>query len=44
MAADRKNGKADKLEPDSKSQVTMMYENGATNKSNFSCYFYTTFS
>ena len=28
MAADRKNGKADKLEPDSKSQVTMMYENG----------------
>ena len=28
MAVDRKNGKADKLEPDSKSQVTMMYENG----------------
>ncbi len=28
MAADRKNGKADKLEPDSKSQVTLMYENG----------------
>ena len=28
MAADRKNGRADKLEPDSKSQVTMMYENG----------------
>jgi len=28
MATDRKNGKADKLEPDSKSQVTMMYENG----------------
>ncbi len=28
MAADRKNGQADKLEPDSKSQVTMMYENG----------------
>jgi len=28
MAEDRKNGKADKLEPDSKSQVTMMYENG----------------
>ena len=28
MAKDRKNGKADKLEPDSKSQVTMMYENG----------------
>jgi len=28
MAADRKNGKADKLEPDSKSQVTMMYEDG----------------
>ena len=27
MAADRKNGKADKLEPDSKSQVTLMYEN-----------------
>jgi len=28
MAVDRKNGKADKLEPDSKSQVTLMYENG----------------
>jgi len=28
MAADRKRGIADKLEPDSKSQVTMMYENG----------------
>jgi len=28
MAIDRKNGKADKLEPDSKSQVTMRYENG----------------
>jgi len=28
MAADRKNGRADKLEPDSKSQVTLMYENG----------------
>jgi S-adenosylmethionine synthetase len=28
MAADRKSGKADKLEPDSKSQVTMQYENG----------------
>ncbi len=28
MAADRKNGKVDKLEPDSKSQVTLMYENG----------------
>ena len=27
MAADRKKGKADKLEPDSKSQITMMYEN-----------------
>ena len=32
MAADRKNGKADKLEPDSKSQVTMMYENGVPTK------------
>jgi len=32
MAADRKNGKADKLEPDSKSQVTMMYENGKPSK------------
>ena len=32
MAADRKNGKADKLEPDSKSQVTMMYENGKPTK------------
>ena len=28
MAADRKKGIADKLEPDSKSQITMMYENG----------------
>jgi len=28
MAADRKKGTADKLEPDSKSQITMMYENG----------------
>jgi len=28
MAADRKNGKASKLEPDSKSQVTLKYENG----------------
>ena len=28
MASDRKKGIADKLEPDSKSQVTMMYENG----------------
>ena len=28
MALDRKNGKADKLEPDSKSQVTLKYENG----------------
>ena len=32
MAADRKNGNADKLEPDSKSQVTMMYENGIPTK------------
>jgi len=28
MAADRKNGRADKLEPDSKSQITMMYKDG----------------
>jgi len=28
MAADRKKGTVDKLEPDSKSQITMMYENG----------------
>ena len=28
MAADRNNGKADKLEPDSKSQVSLDYENG----------------
>ena len=28
MALDRKNGKAEKLEPDSKSQVTLKYENG----------------
>tara|TARA_B100000686_G_scaffold336804_1_gene407124 strand:+ start:91 stop:1254 length:1164 start_codon:yes stop_codon:yes gene_type:complete len=32
MAKDRKNGSADKLEPDSKSQVTMMYENGMPTK------------
>ena len=32
MAIDRKSGKADKLEPDSKSQVTMMYENGKPTK------------
>ena len=32
MAADRKKGKADKLEPDSKSQVTLMYENGKPKK------------
>ena len=28
MALDRKSGKADKLEPDSKSQVTLKYEDG----------------
>ena len=28
MAADRKKGTVDKLEPDSKSQITMKYENG----------------
>ena len=32
MAADRKKKIADKLEPDSKSQVTMMYENGKPKK------------
>jgi len=32
MAADRKNGKANKLEPDTKSQVTMQYENGKPTK------------
>ena len=32
MAADRKKGVTDKLEPDSKSQVTMMYENGIPTK------------
>ena len=32
MALDRKNGEADKLEPDSKSQVTLKYENGAPTK------------
>ena len=32
MAVDRKKGVADKLEPDSKSQVTMMYENGKPTK------------
>jgi len=32
MALDRKKGIANKLEPDSKSQVTMMYENGKPTK------------
>ena len=32
MAADRKKGAADKLEPDSKSQITMKYENGKPKK------------
>ena len=32
MATDRKSGKAEKLEPDSKSQVTMQYENGKPTK------------
>ena len=32
MATDRKKGIADKLEPDSKSQITMMYENGIPTK------------
>jgi S-adenosylmethionine synthetase len=32
MAADRKKGIVNKLEPDSKSQVTMMYENGMPTK------------
>ena len=32
MAIDRKKGIADKLEPDSKSQITMMYENGKPTK------------
>tara|TARA_B100000945_G_scaffold5822_1_gene4904 strand:- start:7041 stop:8204 length:1164 start_codon:yes stop_codon:yes gene_type:complete len=32
MAIDRKNGKAEKLEPDSKSQVTLQYENGVPSK------------
>jgi|TARA_B100001741_G_scaffold37680_1_gene26791 S-adenosylmethionine synthetase len=32
MAIDRKKGIADKLEPDSKSQVTMKYENGKPTK------------
>ncbi len=32
MAIDRKNGKADKLEPASKSQVTLEYENGVPSK------------
>ena len=32
MAIDRKNGKAKDLEPDSKSQVTLMYENGKPTK------------
>jgi len=32
MAKDRKKGIADKLEPDSKSQVTLLYENGKPSK------------
>ncbi len=32
MAADRKKGLVDKLEPDSKSQITMMYDNGVPTK------------
>ena len=32
MATDRKKGIANKLEPDSKSQITMMYENGIPKK------------
>ena len=32
MAIDRKNGKANKLEPDSKSQVTLQYEDGIPSK------------
>ena len=32
MAIDRKNGKADKLEPDSKSQVTLQYVDGVPSK------------
>ena len=32
MALDRKKGVVDKLEPDSKSQITMMYENGMPTK------------
>ena len=32
MAIDRKKGIANKLEPDSKSQITMMYENGIPKK------------
>ena len=32
MALDRKNGKAKNLEPDSKSQVTLKYENGVPAK------------
>ena len=32
MAIDRKNGKSEKLEPDSKSQVTLQYENGVPSK------------
>ena len=32
MAHDRKKGIADKLEPDSKSQITMKYENGKPTK------------
>ena len=32
MAIDRKKGKADKLEPDSKSQVTLQYEDGVPSK------------
>ena len=38
IAEDRKNGILKGIEPDSKSQVTMMYENGKPTKVTFGCY------
>ena len=43
MAEDRKKGTLKGIEPDSKSQVTMLYENNSPLKGNFSCNFYSAF-
>ena len=43
MAQDRKSGNLTGIEPDSKSQVTMEYENGKPKKGNISCCFNSAF-